>query len=260
MRAYSPNWFLLLLLATSCKNTVEEGCRHFGGTAEGGSQTLLVETPRRADEYPAHWTRSFQVAKQGAYTEGFSDGIWETSLESRPEETPRFLWGLITRRGWTISPQIGRSLESQSWVETSSCFYSDEPIRLALHVLREQSGSLLMLNAMETPLDSSGGVTLRAEVLPEMTARWKEIGCSNWRPDEMPMRGEPISHSVALELIAADGIPVAQAGVGQRASFQLGGFAYTLTVERAHGGEGRRCGTARFMVYRNDFFKDETQP
>jgi hypothetical protein len=84
----------------------------------------------------------------------------------------------------------------------------------------------------------------------EVSVGWVDVGCG-------PIRGFP-SYAVAVTLRptrAEDGTTVQQAKPGERMHFKLGGKPYTMAVEQAvgPGRDGKSCGSAYWMLYRDDF-------
>ena len=195
--------------------------------------------------------------KTTVHLDGVSVAAEPVSSQGEPVSTEMF--PVI---GWTIPNLVGKTLTLDAWgYYDTDCFegggqgYSDEYMRYAHNSIRDGDGLLLFAHAYQ-PLRADQQAFVDPEATPEFIVGWVDAGCA-------PAQGSATA-AVALTVRSSrteDGTKLQQAKPGERMHLSLNGRPYTLAVAQARGPEqdGKHCGVAEWILYRDDFLIKKSQ-
>nr|WP_216611892.1 hypothetical protein [Myxococcus xanthus] len=191
--------------------------------------------------------RRFTVARQlrGAYRH---QDRWASVLEY--EAGP-------VRGGVSYSLQVpdmladltGRVVQWTSHREPASCPTKEDgalPVLLSGDTLRDAEGRLLLLTVPSAPTTIAGDVLLPPGLVPELSFRWEDAGCTladGTQALDVQLRVTHANRSLG------PGTTVT-AEVGQPAPLTLDGVRYVVRVVRATAEMQGRCGQAAFTLMR----------
>lgn len=225
-------------------------CTHYARDAQ--LDVSFAETPRREDEYDrGYFERTGRVTAEELRAHKRLDR-WTAVFhyDAAPIQGEVHLETVVP---WEFASLQGRTIRWQNYRKPISCGGGgahEDLAPTAEDVLRDDQGRLLFLGVLSAGTSPDGAVLLAPEVAPEVQVRWVDTGCP------AASKGGVTARPVALEVSAGSGSqPGVRAPVGARTPITIQGARYEIAVSSANVGADGDCGTAAFMIYRDDVLR-----
>lgn len=213
----------------------------------------FAEDPRREDEYDrGYFERTGRVTAEDLRAHRRLDR-WTAVFhyDAAPIKGEVHLETVVP---WEFASLEGRTIRWQNLRKPIACGAGgahEDLTPTAEDALRDEQGRLLFLGVMSAGTSPDGAVLLAPEVAPEIQVRWVDTGCP------VEPKGGASSRTVALEVSDGSGAGV-RAPVGARTPITIQGARYEIAVSSANTGATGACGTAAFMIYRDDVLRKVT--
>lgn len=243
--------------AEQTEPTQSAGCRRFNFN-EGGTQISWSEQPQQeGDGDGSMLERRVSIDARQEY-EGFVDK-WNVVVSGTTDRGSRLDVSFLLKKDWEVATRPGHTVTLRSTRESVDCTATNsegsvEQMLLAQDTIRDAQGNLLLLSALDMPLDALGSAVMKSELVPELRVRWAAVGCPPFSGDEVIQPEDEQRGSVGIEVVSPDEAQQLVVRPGGRGTILLGEHRYVLAVEKAWmplTGDG--CGRSRWALYREGY-------